>query len=453
MTMKHARIWILMLVAACALTAGPALAQKQPTGGAQREPVQKQPQQTNNRQQSSGASNTNNRRPSRQPRTGSGARPEAGGRTGSSTGRSGASSASSLGGVQMVSNPDNLILRLTAANAEGFEDVDAVEGGTFGTDIRLDNPRGKPVDSMRLIVDYNPAFISPKSINDTPLKEFLDGAPKATVNRSLGQIYYEANFKEPIPPSDEPIMYLRWEAKTPVVYTAIEFGKNREIGVTDLTYQNESVLGEPHEEGDGTVSVGVRVIPADPDEAALMQEEPQLYLGSDERVGGVQIAIQPPIETPQVGQIFTMDIVLDNSTYSQIDGISFLIQYDPTTIEILDADQDNWITLGPNILDGPFHGDFPFDYHMANTFYQVRGLIEYRVGTSTPDDLLGIDAPIARIVARGLKPSAGTAVQFSFSKRRGTRTTEVVYMGQDVLGDPDISNDGARGAFFRVLPE
>jgi len=272
------------------------------------------------------------------------------------------------------------------------------------------------------------------------------------VDRNLGRIIYEAVLKSPVRDLEGPLVFSNWRALKPVIYTPIEFTRTREEDFSEVFSGTDPMLGEPSDDRDGTVSIGIMVIPANPEEAALMREEPSLYMGSTDRVGGVQLRIDPPAEPPRVDEAFDLDIVLDNGIYSQLDGVSLLIRFDPEFIEILDADHDNWITHGYNIEDGPFHADFPFDYHMANQVYPTRGLIEYRVGASKPDQFLGANGVMARIKARALKPTAGTGVYFLFAKRPGTRTTEVVYLGQDVLGDTRIKNDGIQGAFFPIRP-
>ncbi len=346
-------------------------------------------------------------------------------------------------------NKENLVLRLESSD-EG--DVQAVEGGEFITDMRLVNPGEKPFDAVRLILDYNPAYLEPLSINDSALRAFLTSDPTSSVNKTSGQITYEASLSAPISVLKVPMVFIKWRALKPVLHTKIGFGDNKAGDFTELFYNGKKILGETYEDGDGTVSVSVKIIPADPDEALTMQEDPQLYLGTDEQIGNVTLQVIPPDATPRVGEQFTLDIVLDNSAHSQLDGVAVLLQYDPEVLEILDSDLDNWITLGSNILDGSFHDNFPFDYHMANSVMASRGIIDYRVGTSQPWDFLGTEGTMARIVARAKKPTAATTIQFLFANRPGQLGTEVVYLGQDALGDPTVRGDGVRGVKFPVLP-
>lgn len=347
--------------------------------------------------------------------------------------------------------PEQAMLRLTGKDDINATDVDAIEGSEFVTDVRLTNPSSKAIDRVRLVIDYNPAYAEPVSINDSAIMPNFSGTPTARVDRSLGQIYYDVELATPIIDLKTPVIFINWNALKPVSFTSIRFGRTRDGEFSELFEKGEKVLGASYDDGDGTVSLGLTVLPADPAEALVMQEDPNLYLGSDERVGGVLLAIRPPEKAPRVGEPFSMDVVFDNTTFSQLDGVSMMIQYDPSVLTILDADHDNWITLGTNIHDGSARERFPWDYHMANAVHQSRGLIEYRVGSSYPDDFVGIGGVVATIHAVATKPAAATSVRFVFARTASQRTTTVSYLGQDVLGDTRVRNDGVKGAVFPVF--
>jgi hypothetical protein len=356
------------------------------------------------------------------------------------------------GEFSFSTNPDNLMLRLTPERQPESQDLTVLEGDVFVTDIVLSNRRRTPVNGIRIVLDYNPAYVTPQKLNDGQLADRISGRPRLTVNRDRGQIIYEAILGDPIIEPDDALMFIEWKALQPVLFTPIVFGRDRDGRATELFENSQGVLGELWQEGDGTLSIGVMIVPSDPTEAELMRQEPLLYTGSNERIGGVRLELVGPPEPPRVGEVFTIDVVLDNRVHSMLDGVSFIIQYDPDVLEIFDHDFDNWITIGHNIHDGSFRHQFPWDYHMANSVMAMRGTIEYRVGTSIPDDFLGVHGVMAQIVARAKKPTAGTPLRFLFSRRPGQRTTEAVYLGQDVLGEPDIVNDGVRATVVTVLP-
>ncbi|MGF1572505.1 MAG: hypothetical protein ACFCU1_05480 [Sumerlaeia bacterium] len=352
----------------------------------------------------------------------------------------------------LKANNANLLLRIHAEGDYTNTEFQVVAGEQFTTDISLTNQESKAFNKVRLVLDYNPSFVQPQVINDSNLLNYLDSEPIIQVNRKLGQIIYSAELSEPITIS-ETLVFIQWEAVKPVLVTSLRFGRHVTFGYTEIFLDDLPMLGEAQQEGDGVVSSTVRIIPSDPAEALMMQEEPQLYMGSDERVGGVELRLIPPKTPPRVGEEFYVYVVLDNSVYSNFDKVSLMIEFNPEVITVLDDDYDNWITHGVNIQDGEFRDQFPFNYHIANMVFNVRGMIEYRAGTSLPEELVGVVGTLARIRAVATKPTSSTEMKFFFAPREGLKTTEVKYMGQDSLGDTTIVNDGTRGARFAILPE
>lgn len=376
-------------------------------------------------------------------RPGAGAPPGRSGRPGQGGG---------MNQFRIAADADALMLRLVPEGDAFRQDLDVIEGDEFTTDVLVSNPAGRSFDRVRLVIDYNPTVLAPIAVNDSAISHLVVGTPVTRVDRMLGQVIYEAQLARPVADFSGPIVFVRWRAIGPVFYAPIRFGTSRDGFFSAVLNQGQSVLGSANDPTDGTVSMGVRVIPADPEEAALMQEEPNLFRGTTDRVGGVRLSVLPPERTPRVGERFTLDIHLDNSVHSMMDGVSIILEYDPRVMHVLDSDHDNWITLGHNISDGPFREDFPFDYHLANRVLPTRGLIEYRVSATMPDAFLGRSGTIARIHAVALEPTNDARVDFLFARRRGERTTQVVFLGQNALGDPSIRNDGVQGARFRILP-
>ncbi len=81
------------------------------------------------------------------------------------------------GGIKVVTNPNNLKLRLLPEGGQVLQDIDVVEGTEFTTDVVLVNPVGLGVDKLRVVLDYGPAFLTPVSINDTPLSDRMAEKP------------------------------------------------------------------------------------------------------------------------------------------------------------------------------------------------------------------------------------------------------------------------------------
>ena len=57
----------------------------------------------------------------------------------------------------------------------------------------------------------------------------------------------------------------------------------------------------------------------------------------------------------------------------------------------------------------------------------------------------------ARIYAIPLRATAGTYLKFNFATSEGYPTTRVTYVGEDVLGSPDIQHDGVKNLVFPIM--
>ncbi len=330
-------------------------------------------------------------------------------------------------------------------------DLNVTIGSEFTTNVTLHNRDMAPMDQLRILISYEPDFLEPVSINDSPISDHLRGNPVAEVDPLLGIVLYEAELAEPLAINDAPLLKVRWKAKQITFGTRLDFG-NREDLFTTVNSGGVDLLGQSDTPGDGTLNMNVTILPQDPKEAEAMLSDPRIYDSPGGKIGGARIFMRPENKRIVVGEPFTIDLMLDNRAMSMLDGLSVLIEFDPEVISILDEDWDNWITREKNILDGPFREDFPWDFHIANTVYSTRGYITYRVGTGDGELTRGKLAPFAQIHAVAKKPTAGTAFVFKFSKRPRSHATEATFIGHDVLGAPDIFGDGTKGVIITVHP-
>ncbi len=354
-----------------------------------------------------------------------------------------------LGEYDLTVDPTSRILRLHPRGHPTRQDHTVTVGQEFLTDVSFRNESMLPFDMVRIFLSYNPEIFRPVAINDRPLADNLKGEPTAEVDDVFGMILYEAELEEPLASHDAPILTIRWEAQQLTVGSRIVFSSRDEF-FTALVGEGRDLVGHPRVPGDGTLGMTVTVLPEDEREAQAMLSDPRLYTGTDEKIGGVLLRLVPQEEPIVAGEPFHIDVVLDNRAFSMVDGLSFLISYDPEIIEIIDADQDNWITRGTNILDGKFRGDYPWAFHIDNTVDRRRGTIHYKKGTHDPEMTRGRVGTVARIYAVAHRPTRGTAFRFEFSKRPRAQTTQAVYNGINVLGDLQIPDDGATGIAVRV---
>jgi hypothetical protein len=359
---------------------------------------------------------------------------------------------SSVGEFQLTVDADARMLRLHAQGTPERSDVEVIIGEEFVTEVGFDNKAMLPFDEIRIILSYDVDSVEPIALNDSDLAPFIDGEPTAEVDPLFGMILYEARLRQPVMMDRKPILSIRWQTKRVILETRIEFSSRDEF-YTALNFQGRDILGNERVPGDGTLNMNVTILPSDPREREAMLTNPSLFTRPNDKMGGVRLFLQPQPEPIIAGKPFYVDVVLDNRAFSMLDAVNLLIGFDNQLLQIIDVDRDNWITRETNILDGLFRDQWPWDFHIDNSVHQFLGAISYRVGTSDGELTRGQVGPIARIHAVAKRPTEGTAMLFKFSKRPRVPSTSVVYVGEDVLGDPRSFGDGARGILLRVLPE
>ena len=363
-----------------------------------------------------------------------------------------APAAPALGEFKVIVDADSRMLRIHPAGKPDRQDMSVTIGEEFTTEITFDNRDVVPFDEIRVLLSYNSEFVEPLSIGDAAVASFIEGEPTAEVDPLAGMILYEAKLKKPLPLNDAPVLTVKWSALRTTPGTEIEFS-SRDALRTSIVGAGVDLLGNRRDPADGTLNMSLRILPRNQREAEAMLSDPTVFTGADSKVGGVRMYIKPPEGPVVVGEPFHLDLVLDNRAFSSLDGISALIQFDPSVIEVLDTDKDNWITREANILDGPFRKDFPWSFHLENIVYNSRGLISYRKGTGDATLTRGRSATFARIYAVAKRPTAGSAVVFRFTRDTSSHGTAATYNGIDCLGDSKVFADGAQGISFRVIPE
>lgn len=344
------------------------------------------------------------------------------------------------------------MLRIHPEGKGDRQDLNVAINSEFSTEISFDNQALLPFTGVRVFLSYENDFLEPISINDNPISSYIKGNPTAEVDPMFGLLLYEAQLKEPLALNNTPILSVKWKAKETTRETRIEFG-SRDDTFTALLNEDQDILGNPKDPSDGTLNMTVKVLPEDPREAEAFLNDPMLFANEGAKVGGIKFSMIPPSESIVVGEPFHVDLMIDNKAFSNIDNLEILLTFDPSILQLLDADKDNYITLRSNILDGPFHDEFPWNFHVDNSIYQTRGIVSYRVGSDNPDFIRGKTGVFARIYAVAKRPTAGTPLVFRFSKKARVSGTKATFNGQDALGDSTVFGDGTKGLLLTVLPK
>lgn len=155
----------------------------------------------------------------------------------------------------------------------------------------------------------------------------------------------------------------------------------------------------------------------------------------------------PSLTTVNVGEVFSVDLSLNNSDSTEFNAILVWLTYDSNILEVQDSDP---LHSGTQILSDPL-GLYNFDYHMANEV--EGGTIDfeesYSFASSTQTGVF------AKIVFKALAPAVSSPINFNFNGTWGMTPTTAVLYGDDVLASASDHTDGAIGSYVsvNVIPE
>ncbi len=159
----------------------------------------------------------------------------------------------------------------------------------------------------------------------------------------------------------------------------------------------------------------------------------------------VTLSLQPSSQDVAVGSQFTLDMKLSNTIPESLAFLNVWLSFNPTYLEVVDSDIGNWIAVGTNVLDGPYHSAFNWDFHGQNSADNTLGRISYGEG-SVSTDVTG-NGTFAQIKFLAKAPVLNTPINYLMTGTDGLDDTYVYNTSAtDILG-------GASGAAVNVVPE
>ncbi len=316
--------------------------------------------------------------------------------------------------------------------------ISAVANQRFSAPLLFYNARGDAMDHFDLWMHYNPEVLEPVWINMDEIKDDLDGPMERDLWRNRGYLRLRGKFKAPLPQLVQPLFTINWQARGTPTQTEIEFSPPS--GCQGGIFAGEKNCLALSDVGNrGLVSLEVRVAPS---EENLKDDRPTVIARGEDPFlpgvileRGVHLALTSAKTDVESGQIATLDVALINPDWIPFDSLRFRLRFDPQIVEILDADENNYITKGINIYDGGFHDAMPFDLHLANEVNSNAGTIDYRVG-----DLQGVHSypsgAVARVVFRVRQDAAEALFWFDAGSDTEGPLCDIRARGRSILGNP-----------------
>lgn len=368
---------------------------------------------------------------------------------------------------EIQADPETNIMYIESAGTKPSLNMTALEKKTFVTHISLYNAKSSEFDQFDISLRYDPQLLQPVGVDDTAISSTLKKPMAVRVDKSRGIVSMSGDFETSRTDSFVTLAKVQWKALAPAAATPIRFlnteshpsgvfnrlGENilhsRGIQATDISPQTGLL--------DGTVTI------EPPDGEIDLTEESanpfstialatNISMGTAE--GGMQLALRPRNPAPAAGDEFLVDVVYANPKRADLDTVRLEIRFDPTVLEVVDYDTDNWITRGINIFDGAYHEDLPFDFHRRNVAYNTTGLIQYEMGFS---DRTAVPAEgiIATIKFRALMPAQQTVIGFATdfggqSAATPSRQTVLSFLGFNIIGTPGNRAASMRNAVISI---
>lgn len=354
---------------------------------------------------------------------------------------------------EMQADPETNIMYIESAGTKPSLNMTAFENKTFVTHISLYNAKSSEFDQFDVSLRYDPQLLQPVGVDDSAVSSTLKKPMAVRVDKSRGILSMSGDFATSRTDSFVTLAKVQWKALAPAAATPIRFLNTEAHPSGVFNRFGENILHGAGIEAteispqtgllDGTVTI------EPPDGEVDLTEESSnpfstialatnISMGTAE--GGMQLVLRPRNPAPAVGEEFLVDVVYLNPKRADLDTVRLEIRFDPTVLEVVDYDTDNWITRGINIFDGAYHEDLPFDFHRRNVAYNTTGLIQYEMGFSdrTPVPAQGI---IATIKFRALMPAAQTVVGFvtDFGEQSAatpSRQTTLSFLGFNLIGTP-----------------
>ncbi|MBU4306038.1 MAG: hypothetical protein KJ893_10545 [Candidatus Omnitrophica bacterium] len=161
------------------------------------------------------------------------------------------------------------------------------------------------------------------------------------------------------------------------------------------------------------------------------------------------LRLVPSKQNVDVGEQFTVDVVLENPQEEGFTNLLNWIKFIPSYLKVIDPGEDGSGITGPdtNISDAAYHSNFSFGEYFENAVDNTLGEINYQAAVGLLDPPLNSSGTFATITFEALNTTTGTLIWFD---TEGTPIKDTTLVGADnfteILGD-------TFGTTIAVIPE
>lgn len=332
--------------------------------------------------------------------------------------------------------------------------ISVESGDRFDTQIVYFNRATEPIDELNLWVNYDPNAVEPVWVNTKSLDAMTTQPIEARVWREDGYVHINARIGRQIGNPVNELVEITWKAIAPSVESSLNMGAPQGRQQTGIYAGGRNILINNFFNDPASIKLSFQVdakLQDDYNQADVNTLRESLSAVDLDPLKRVRLAVIPNKAGAAPGEVVTADVMLLNPGAVELDRIRLRLRYQPDVVQVLDADQDNYLTKGINIFDGDFHSRFPFDDLVANNVDLAAGTIDYEVGSFAGSKAYP-GGTIARIVYRPLKPTTRAVFWFELvDPATGRRATDVQREGVSLLGDSsDIASAALHGATVKI---
>lgn len=297
-------------------------------------------------------------------------------------------------------------------------------GARFSTRCRLLNPDHLSLDRVELCLTYPRFCIQPVAIHQSELHPLLAGEPICQLDERAGTIHYSGKLRKPLNALEVPLITIVWKALQPADSALIRpligerysaaYWKNQSL-IAGATNVSDAVSGAHL-----TINAAPPKVPRGNRLMDTVDENRQLMEAGFRDQSTLRLPTlwihQESTGTLETGQWVIADVGISNPDRMVFDEVRLALNYSPADVEIVDSDRGNWINEGVNLLDGPFHKNWPWDLLYSNSVDPKRGLVFYHVGTSSLKEQPS--GPLVRIFAKLKKPLQGPVFKWIWEEEK-----------------------------------
>jgi hypothetical protein len=165
---------------------------------------------------------------------------------------------------------------------------------------------------------------------------------------------------------------------------------------------------------------------------------------------GLSLSLKASNITVSQGEIFHIDLCLNNPNQIAFDSLYVWLKYNHTALKILEVDYDPQDLFLKEIeaQQGDFEGPSPLPFIATNRVDSFRGEIDFRIEIIECPVI--VEGVFARLTLQATASSQKTGVNFQFNRWGRDPTTAILRNGQDVLDLGSLRHNGTKGIVLSI---